>query len=227
MALCGQSILAFWNNVQEGSESEFTRWHVAQHIPERLAIPGFLRGRRYVAAFGFPRFFNFYEAESKATFTSAAYLERLNDPTEWTTAVVATFTDTSRTICDVRFTSGIGVGAWMATVRFSFDDNRGEAVSALRHLLAEIADQPGLVGAHLITGALDAPTQRTRELELRGREDDRVDGVIFVEAAEPEMLSRLISSYFAEATLRGLGLGSIQTGLYQLQYSLTSDDVQP
>ena len=225
MALLGTGVLAFWNGVREGGEAEFTRWHVAEHIPERVAISGFLRGRRYVAAYGFPRYFNFYEAENQEVFQSPSYMERLNAPTAWTTSVVATFTDTSRTICEVRFTAGIGIGAWMATIRFGFGGDRNATVARLRDLLGEIAREPGLVGAHLITGSLDAPVQKTRELELRGREDDRVDGVIFLEGADADLLSRLVASRFSNVDLAAMDLGSIQVGLYQLQYSLASSDI--
>ena len=57
-------------------------------MPERVAIPGFLRGRRYVALDADLEFFNLYEAASPKVLAGPDYLERLNNPTPWTRASV-------------------------------------------------------------------------------------------------------------------------------------------
>ena len=67
-----------------GGEAEFDQWHLREHIPERVAVPGFLRCRRYVTLGEPPRYFYFYETESLDTLQSPAYLARLGDPTPWT-----------------------------------------------------------------------------------------------------------------------------------------------
>ena len=43
MTLLGQAVLAFWHDVAPGGEAEFDQWHLREHIPERLAVPGFPR----------------------------------------------------------------------------------------------------------------------------------------------------------------------------------------
>ena len=63
MALAGQGVLAIWNGIEDEAEADFVAWHVREHIPERVAVPGFLRGRRYVAVAGAPKYFNFYELD--------------------------------------------------------------------------------------------------------------------------------------------------------------------
>lgn len=47
MSLRGRGFLPIWFELAEGVEREFDRWHTIEHMPERLGIPGFLRGRRY------------------------------------------------------------------------------------------------------------------------------------------------------------------------------------
>ena len=64
MALFGRGVLAIWNDITDAAETEFVRWHVREHIPERVGLPGFLRGRRYIAHDGRPKYFNFYETET-------------------------------------------------------------------------------------------------------------------------------------------------------------------
>ena len=117
MPLLGKGVLAIWNGVAPGYEAEFLEWHVKEHIPERVGVQGFLRGRRYVAVDGTPAYFNFYETETYQVLSSAPYLARLNDPTPWTRKVVSNFKDTSRTICDVAHSAGRGIGAWVETIQ--------------------------------------------------------------------------------------------------------------
>lgn len=58
MPRIGQGVLAIWNGIAPEAEAEFVAWHVREHIPERVGLPGFLRGRRYVGdAEAHPRYF--------------------------------------------------------------------------------------------------------------------------------------------------------------------------
>jgi hypothetical protein len=49
MAVPFPGILAIFNNVAPGREAEFEEWFQHQHLAERLAVPGFLLGRRHEA----------------------------------------------------------------------------------------------------------------------------------------------------------------------------------
>jgi hypothetical protein len=53
-------ILAIFNNVAPGREAEFEEWFQHEHLAERIALPGFLIGRRHEAISGQPHYFNFY-----------------------------------------------------------------------------------------------------------------------------------------------------------------------
>ena len=51
MALLGGGVLLFWHDLALGTDiDDFNRWHNREHIPERVGVPGFLRGRRVLAA---------------------------------------------------------------------------------------------------------------------------------------------------------------------------------
>jgi len=57
-----------------------------EHLPERLAIPGFVSARRWVLADGAPgegKYLATYELESAAVLQSAAYLEKFRNQTPW------------------------------------------------------------------------------------------------------------------------------------------------
>ncbi|MGH6682444.1 MAG: hypothetical protein ACRECA_00730, partial [Pseudolabrys sp.] len=81
MAVTQQGILAIFNDCCAGREAEFEAWFQGEHLLERLAVPGFLFGRRHQAISGGAGYFNFYLVETPAVLTSKPYLERLDNPT--------------------------------------------------------------------------------------------------------------------------------------------------
>lgn len=46
MTNIGPGILAIWNDVAPGRDADFNEWFQSEHLAERLAVPGFLFGRR-------------------------------------------------------------------------------------------------------------------------------------------------------------------------------------
>ena len=79
----GQGLLVIWNDIEAGHEAEFREWHTREHMPERLAIPGFLHGRRLFSPTATPRWLTLYETASPDVLRSPAYLERLDAPSAW------------------------------------------------------------------------------------------------------------------------------------------------
>ena len=113
-------ILAIFNNAAPGREAEFEEWFQHEHLAERIAVPGFLLGRRYEAVSGQPRYFNFYLTQSADVLKSAAYLERLDHPTPMTRKIMSEiFKDMIRTVCHRTLRLGAMRGAAAVTVRFA------------------------------------------------------------------------------------------------------------
>ena len=48
--LLGRGIMINWNNVAPEHRAAYDAWHCGEHMVGRLTIPGFRRGRRYIAA---------------------------------------------------------------------------------------------------------------------------------------------------------------------------------
>ena len=63
-----------------GMEEEFNAWYDEEHLPERLAIPGFRSARRWVSG---RTYLATYELDSADVLQSAAYLARFRNPTPW------------------------------------------------------------------------------------------------------------------------------------------------
>ena len=225
MALLGTGVLAIWNGIAPEAEADFAAWHVREHIPERVGVPGFLRGRRYVTEDGHPKYFNFYEAESADVFSSTPYQARLNDPTPWTQRVIAHFTDTSRTVCDVVATQGAGEGGWIEAVRLESDAPETFARVMRGDVLPALASQPGIVAAHLLRGR-PAAGGVTVEARLRGRPDATAGWILLVEAVGAGPLAALRAGPLDPAGLRRAGATLTGRGLYVLQFALARDELE-
>jgi hypothetical protein len=222
MGLQGKGVLAIWNGIAPEAEEDFVAWHVREHIPERVGLPGFLRGRRYVALDGFPKYFNFYETTTADDLSSAAYRARLNAPTEWTRRVVAQFRDTSRTICDVAVSLGAGDGGAVEALRLSTDLQAQAFADRMGRLMAQLLETPGIVAAHLLQGRPDASGGVTAEKTLRGQPDQIAEWILLIEAVGSDYLFALRSRDASDAAFIAAGAApTIVRGCYQLQFDLS------
>lgn len=226
MTLSGSAVLAIWNGIRPEAEDEFVKWHVREHIPERVGLPGFLRGRRYVAVSGHPKYFNFYETNDAAVLSSPPYVERLNAPTPWSKSVVSNFTDTSRTICNVSFSLGLGDGAAVMTLQLSTKIDRDAFARKLEALAKKLVQSPGIVAIHLLEGDTSAAGQQTAEKELRDSPDENADWIFLIEAIDAERLAALeADTALLEELVSAGASGEIRKGVYSLQYSLAHSQV--
>lgn len=222
MPLLGQGVLAIWNGIAPEAEADFLAWHVREHMPERVGLPGFLRGRRYRGEDAQPPYFNFYETAGSEVLSSPSYRERLNAPSDWTRQVVRHFTDTSRTICRVCRSVGAGEGGWIATYRiFSPVDAAVMAVEG-GGLLDAMTAASGIVAAHLLQGDEAASQSGSSEKAMRAGPDEVVGWILLIEAVDRASLDRIDRDMGIAARLRAAGAGGeIVRGCYRFQFGLT------
>lgn len=214
----GMGVTAIWNDVLPEARADFLAWHMREHMAERVALPGFRRGRRHVAldATTQPAFFTLYEAESLDVLTGHDYTNRLNGPTPWTQRVMATLRSTTRVLARVEQSQGTGLGGVMLTLRFAGTQD----ASAAAPLLAGIAERPGIAGVHRC--ATDAPASGTETAEQRAREGDATlpAWFILVEAADAAPLAGLLP----DAAFTAAGIATPQRGLYRLEFLRDKSD---
>ena len=127
-ALLGKAAVIIWNDVSPEGRDAFYAWHDREHVPERLSIPGFLRGRRFAKPGHSPEWLTMYEADDLAVLTSAAYLARLNAPTPATERTLPYFRNTSRAVCRLVHSAGSSTGGHMLAMRLSVDADRAGAM---------------------------------------------------------------------------------------------------
>jgi hypothetical protein len=72
-------------------EEEFNAWYDSEHVPERLAVPGFETGLRFISATGAaPRYLAMYDLASPSVMESPEYLRVAHDRSSpWTKRVTA------------------------------------------------------------------------------------------------------------------------------------------
>jgi hypothetical protein len=222
MSLAGRGAICIWHDLAPEATDEFYQWHNREHMPERVGIPGFLRGRRYIAIAGAPAYFNLYEAESAEVLGGKDYLDRLNAPTEWTRRVVPSFRRVSRSICRVAYTEGVGQGGFMLTQRFELAvaDRAGTVETLRMRLLPPLAGRKGVAGVHLCVA--DETISRIETAEKKARADaTATPGCIVLIEGTSEVDVRDAGDLLATElrALPGRSAPSIDTSIYQLQHA--------
>ncbi|BCH33648.1 hypothetical protein MesoLjLc_55780 [Mesorhizobium sp. L-8-10] len=227
MPLKGKAIMIVWHDIRQGSEPDYHLWHTREHMPERLAVRGFLRGRRGVDwNRDRHRYLTLYEGESIGTFGSPEYLRRLNNPTPWTLRTQPTFYNFIRCACVLAASIGRGVGGAMATIRVPFNGVDDAGFRALAQPLAEeIIELEGVSAVHLAVARPDVTGAKTRETELRGMtRDDIFDAVIMIDGIGRRELDRLDAKIMGRLRARGLSIDPAEAAIYDMAFCLDATD---
>jgi hypothetical protein len=221
MALAGEGAVCIWNDIAAEGRDEFYAWHIAEHMPERVGIPGFRRGRRYIAETRetSPEFFTLYETDSPQVLVGQDYVNRLNNPTPWTRRIMPAFRNTSRALTRVRASFGSGPGGILATLCLSV--RAGEEDAMLRALatdiLPRVAVLPQITGAHLCLTDEAASAMATTESRERADGQPAPSWVVLIEGCNLAPVERAIA-----ATLNGPGFaaeGPATPGFYRLEHA--------
>lgn len=223
MPLAGSAVLAIWNDIAPGGDAEFDHWHTSEHIPERVSVPGFLRGRRYNAIAGNPTYFTLYETDSVAVLQSPAYLARLEAPTPWTSKCIQLFRNNRRTACRTTASLGVGMGGVLATLELGPLAGREDVLRAWLSstALPAAAARAGIVGAHLCEADVDMTIVRTAEKKLLDRPDTLARWVVMVEGLDPELVEGAVRALLDTEHLTRHGAApDMSLALYRLVYAL-------
>jgi hypothetical protein len=224
MTLLGRGFLAIWNDIAPGGDAEFNHWHTREHIPERVGVPGFLRGRRYDAVSGEPRYFTLYETESTAVLASAPYVERLNNPTPWTRTSLPLFRNTKRTACRVSASRGQGLGGALAALELGPAAARDDSLRAwlIGTALPAIVDAPGIASVHFGEADLEVTRLPTEEKKLRDAPDALARWVVLVEGMAASMVADTCAQFLSAEALARHGAGEeMSLAVYTLAYCLS------
>lgn len=226
MPMPGKGFLAIWNDTVPELDAEWTRWHTREHMIERVSVPGFLAGRRYLdPKRDIHRYFTLYEGIEVGVFSAPAYLERLNNPTPWTRQTASYFRNFLRSVCGTVADAGAGTGGVLGTIRL----DRGAAASQIdavraQELVAGLIEKTGILRARI--GLADAGVSGIETEERRLRPKDAppsLDGVLMVDGLNRADMSAALAGA-AEQLLR-IGLQPTAQGVYDLSITLDKPDL--
>jgi hypothetical protein len=216
MALLGSAVMLLWYDITPERIAEHDDWHTRQHFPERVGIPGFIRAQRWVSRPPGPRYFVVYEVTDIGVLSSAAYLNRLNNPSSWTSRMMPSFRGMVRGFCKLESSYGSVLGTTGVTLRYSaapgMDDRLRRWLTG--ELIPDLMMRKGFASAFVLRS--DRAPEMTVEQQIRGP-DASVDQVVLVTGYSPEPMAALAQNELSADALESQGaLPGTALGIFQL-----------
>lgn len=226
-------MLVILTDIPSEREADFNRWYDREHTAERVAIPGFLGARRFLAAAegGLPKYLALYETAVFEVLTGQAYRSALAQQTEWSKAVMAHFENVKRSVARIALAQGRGRGGAAVVVRLRPQDGAEALRAWLGQRLSLALEEDDLVSGFLLESD---PEQSKPLAEHRGAakssaqpaEDPSArDWMLVLEATSPEVAAKVVDRYLAEPEITAAGGLPLGRRAYRLLWSLERDDL--
>lgn len=218
--LAGHAVMVNWTDVALAHRHAYYEWHSREHMVGRVALPGFCRGRRYIAANASRDFLICYEVENIGVLSSKAYLDKADAPSELTRRTTPFVKNSSRALARVRASLGIGTGGCALTLRFDAQPRREAELE--QHLISEalprLAEIAEIAGAHFCVADMKAST--IVPVERQGRPTTIPKWIVFVEGVSLEAVNTACDAHLAALRQHG-SIETIERDTYNLQIMVT------
>ena len=186
MALLGKGALLNWGGVLTKHDLDYNLWHSLEHMPERMSVKGFLRAFRCVGLKGTKdndKYFMMYDVKSKDILSSKQYLNRLNNPTDWTSKILSKYVYPSRAICEVIKTKSLtnGLSGFFVAIRYLAKSNE---IKKFYNVSDEIMSKNEILSIHCFQSDKGISLLKTKEKVVRsfqGNEDEIIDYAVVIE----------------------------------------------
>jgi hypothetical protein len=158
-----EALLAIRSDIVSSVEPEYLEWLTKEHTIERVSIDGFVSARIFRAKYpDFGRYLILYELADTAVVDSAAYLERLNNPTSWSTRMMPHLGNFVRGGGRIVTVMGAGYGTTLVPImrrnEFRADENQA---------LERISKAPSVVAIRVLQTDSKRTTAASNERNLR------------------------------------------------------------
>ena len=220
MPLAGKGMLLTSMDIDPSDEAEFNRWYDREHLEERVAIPGFLEARRYVAHDGQPKYLSLYSTETFEVLDSPAYRTALANQTAWSKANIARFKNMIRAVAHITIRRGQGRGAALGIVRLRPVD-KDKLRTALRDQL-DFEKMDGIISMHLLES--DAALSKPINEDPSAPNPGAGDWFVLIDGTDVTAVSAAITARLGEVAIKS---AVISTGLYHLMWDLAKSDLPP
>jgi hypothetical protein len=220
MPMAGKGMLLTSMNIDVADEAEFNRWYDREHLEERVAIPGFLEARRYVAHDGNPKYLSLYSTETFEVLDSPAYRTALANQTAWSKANIARFKKMIRGVARITVSRGTGRGAVLGIIRLR---PSGGGEDKLRNALRDQLDPStldGIISMHLLENdpALSKPITDDPAAPNPGAGD----WFVLIDATVIGVVPAAAARIKDNAAFKRLVISS---GIYRLMWDLARNDL--
>lgn len=139
----GGAFLAIANTVESAMRVRYEEWHTFEHVPERLTMPGFLGGRRYVRGHGVgTHYLTLYDIDGPEALETPEYRHLLASPTPMSQTMRPVMGDFRRFAYRETGRAGHGCARHLGFLRWT-----GESETAIQ--LAGLIGQAGIVSLRL------------------------------------------------------------------------------
>ncbi|PZN97695.1 MAG: hypothetical protein DCF30_16100 [Hyphomicrobiales bacterium] len=139
----GKAFLVIANTVAPTALAEYEAWHSFEHVPERLTMPGFLGGRRFVSGHGSEsRFLTLYDIDAPDALDTPQYQHLLANPTPASLRMRPLMGDFRRFVYRETSRYGAGCGSHLGFVRWQ---PKADSASADDDALSRLIGTSGIV----------------------------------------------------------------------------------
>jgi hypothetical protein len=222
MPLAGTGMLLTSMDIDAADEVDFNRWYDREHLLERVAIPGFLEARRYVAHLASPKYLSLYSTETFEVLSSPAYRNALSNQTAWSNKNIAKFRNMIRGVARITASRGQGRGAALGLIRIrpaagAADALRGKIV---RQLAPELLD--GIISMHLLEN--DPVLSKPLTVAPDAPSPSAGDWYVLIDGTTPDAVSTAIGGTF-KGLIASTASELVSSGIYTLLWDLAKADI--
>lgn len=182
-----EALLAIRSDIAAAVEQEYLEWLTKEHTLERLAIDGFVSARIFRSKHqGFGRYLILYELDDASVVDSPAYLERLNNPTHWTTRMMPHLGNFVRGGGRLTINLGAGYGAALIPIMTT-----AEICTEKNLALNTVLKSAGVVAIRVLHTDSGRTTAASNERKLRSG-DQSFDALLMIETLDKEVAERAV-----------------------------------
>jgi len=78
-----KALMTAWTHVPPEREEEFNAWYDTEHLPQVVALPGFIRGRRYACDGAMPKYLAWYDTADETVEPGLHLKKFIADSSPW------------------------------------------------------------------------------------------------------------------------------------------------
>jgi hypothetical protein len=221
MPLAGKGMLLTSMDIDPSDDVDFNRWYDREHLEERVAIPGFLEARRYIAHQGSPKYLSLYSTETFDVLDSPAYRAKLAKQTDWSRKTMARFKNMIRAVARITISRGQGRGAALGIVRLRPTAGGEDKLRTALQQKLNPEKSDGIISMHLIEN--DPALSKPLTDDPASPNPGSGDWFVLIDGTHVNAIPAAIAALVGDNS--AFKSSVISTGVYNLMWDLSKTDI--